>query len=432
MRVHPAFFVSLTAGVVATAATGTAVAQDTGGGEAAPAGGGNVVVEVPSPQVVVPGYPAPGTELEGHLPSSSRASSDTSSSRDDFDLSPGSGEGGSVRGGEEAAYIVDGQFLPERHTVRRGDTLWEITEAYTRNPYNWPRIWAMNPQILNPHWIYPGDRVRLKPEGVAGASDSATFGHISRPRSVPPDTVFLRDFGWVDDDDKDVWGELVGAPDDQMMLSETDVVYVQLDDDHEVSVGQELSIFRAVRDVERGSLVSIRGTLRVDRYNPKTHTARGKIVENLDVIERGCKVGPLERSFKVIAPVANSEDVEARIISSLYPLEFFAGDQVVFINKGAKDGLAPGNRLFAIRRGDRWDDSLGDAGQFGATRARLEDDAYAEVDEIERNGDEDDYPDETYAELRVVAVREHSAACIITAATGEIEREARLVARKGY
>lgn len=429
-RIEVATIATVAATMAATCPS-AAFAQDEGA--AAPdTGGQTVVVQTAAPEVVVPGYPSPGTELEAHLPSSSRASSDTSSARDDFDLAPGSAGAGSIHGGEGGTYIMDGQYLPESHTVRRGDTLWEITESYTRNPYNWPRIWALNPQIMNPHWIYPGDRVRLRTDAGPGASSSGLFGHIGRPRSVPPETVFLREVGWVDDDDKDVWGELVGSPDDQMLLSENDVVYVQLEDDREASVGQELTIFRPVRDVERGALVSIRGTVKIDRYNAKTHTARGRIVEALDVIERGAKVGPVDRRFTVVPPVANEQDVEARVISAIYPLQFFGRDQVLFINKGNEDGLRPGNRLFAIRRGDPWVDSLDSAGQLARVRPRVEDDGAAEVDGMDLNGDEDDYPDETYAELRVVSVREHSAACLVTASTAEIERDARLVARKGY
>src|SRR5262249_38421501 len=56
---------------------------------------------------------------------------------------------------------------PEFHTVSRGDTLWDITGYYFSNPWRWPRVWGMNPQITNPHWIYPGDRVRLLEPGQA-------------------------------------------------------------------------------------------------------------------------------------------------------------------------------------------------------------------------------------------------------------------------
>ena len=46
---------------------------------------------------------------------------------------------------------------PERHTVRRGDTLWDISALFLRQPWRWPELWGMNlEQIRNPHLIFPG------------------------------------------------------------------------------------------------------------------------------------------------------------------------------------------------------------------------------------------------------------------------------------
>ena len=56
--------------------------------------------------------------------------------------------------------------IPELHVVRSGDTLWDICFYYFNDPWQWPKIWSYNPQITNPHWIYPGDLVRLLPRGM--------------------------------------------------------------------------------------------------------------------------------------------------------------------------------------------------------------------------------------------------------------------------
>ena len=50
---------------------------------------------------------------------------------------------------------------PVTYTVKRGDTLWGIASMYLRDPWDWPEVWYINPDIRNPHLIYPGDKLAL-------------------------------------------------------------------------------------------------------------------------------------------------------------------------------------------------------------------------------------------------------------------------------
>lgn len=426
------------------AAPPPARAQDQQGGEeGAGQAPGVTVVQLPrgeptvETQVVVPGYPQPGFDPNAHLPSSSRGTTDTSRPSDGFDLSR-RGEGpASVKGGANGSYVVEGQFVPESHSVRRGDTLWDISGRYYTNPYAWPQVWALNPQLQNPHWIYPGDRIRLRDPSEGPTRGSIGFGanQLGRGGRVPSKTIFLRELGWVDDVKKDTWGELVASPDDQMLLSEGDDVYLRLSDDHDVSIGQELTIFREIKKVKsgdvKGELVTVRGTARVDRYNPKTHMVRARLIESLDVVERTDRVGAVLRRLDVVPPVGAEADLEARIIAAVYPYQLVGQHQVVFLDKGEKDGVKPGQRFFAVRRGDRWLQQIGGAGRLATVRPRVQDERPAQVDEPKFGVDEELLPDETYAELRVVHVRERTAAALVTQAMYEVERDAVLVSRKG-
>ena len=89
-------------------------------------------------------------------------------------------------------------------------------------------------------------------------------------------------------------------------------------------------------------------------------------------------------------------------------------------------------RFFGLRRGDRWRFSVRGAGKFATVRPVIEDDRPAKTEDATATGDDKAFPDETYAEVRVVRVREHTATAVVTASSHEIERNAYLVARKGY
>jgi hypothetical protein len=64
---------------------------------------------------------------------------------------------------------------PDSYTVRRGDTLWDISAKFLAKPWLWPEIWQANPQVRNPHLIYPGDVLNLSFIGGNGGVPSLTL-----------------------------------------------------------------------------------------------------------------------------------------------------------------------------------------------------------------------------------------------------------------
>jgi len=444
-----------------------------GGGapSGAPAGGGNPasgegpVPAAPAPAPVSPGAiyvppsgtpVAPSVNQNSHLPSSSQPSMDISRSQDGFDFGSGAGGPSVLRGNANGSFSTSSDHVqaeetsvPPVHVVKRGDTLWELCDRYFRNPWDWPRVWSYNPELQNPHWIYPGDQIRLQanvPVGTTTAEPGATspgpkggpVRFVGRQAKVPPSTIFLRDQGYIDDSVKDVWGEISGSPDDQLLLSDGDNTYLEIKPEHDVKPGQELTIFRPLvrtfKGDAKGTMVAILGTALVEKWDPQTRIARARVTESLDVIERGAKVGPVNRRFEVVPPVRNENELWGHVAASLYPHVLYGQNQVVFIDKGQQDGLIPGNRLFVVTRGDEYRKTLAGSSRFGGSTIYYESDKPPVIDNEGAlgHGDDSKYPEEVVGEIRVLSVRDHASACLVVSAAHEIEPGQRVVARKGY
>jgi hypothetical protein len=381
------------------------------------------------------GFPPPGAKLESHLPSSSQATGDTSSFRDGFDLNQSSGGGGVVRGDPNAAGVFGGRALrvPDYHVVRRGDTLWDLSDHYLRSPWYWPKLWSYNPQVQNPHWIYPGDHLRMKREGDLSARVSGAPGMISSRGRVPASTVFLRDEGFIDNEKKDVWGRISGSAEDKMLLGDHDVVYLEMDKDHDVSPGEELTVFTRLRAAPKGgAIVKIMGTVKVDAWDKDKRIAKGTITESVDVIERNATVGPVGRHFDVVPPTRNEADVTAHVLVATYPLKLNAQNQVVYIDQGTAAGLRPGNRLFVLRRGDPWRKGLKGSGDLSDKTVRYTEKLAVETETVRGTSRDKEYPDEIVGELQVLRARENTSTCIVIASKLELEANDLAVARKGY
>lgn len=413
-----------------------------------------------STTVFMPPYGVPfgsGRDPNADLPSSSRPSSNTGTSSDSFDLGQSKGSGDVFHGGKGAVAITGktrapAMAVPEIYTIRKGDTLWDISDHYLDNPWQWPKLWSYNPDIRNPNWIYPGDRLRLRRGGEALAAPGApgaTGGAgglgsgkklLSNTGTITGETLFLRDEAFIGDPAKDTWGEVVGAEQEQMMLSRGNRVYLDIRSGVEPQIGQELTIFEALRkppavDGARtppGEIVRIKGSVKVITYDDKTRIAMGEITEATDAIERGAKVGEIEREYRAITPTVANKTVWTRVLTSIHPHVYMGQHQLVFLDKGSDDGLALGNRLLVVRRGDSWRKSLATTKSTARDTLYIDSTEPAHVRTTTLRRDDKDFPDEIIAELRVLQVSQFSATAVIVETKKEIVVGDLAVAREGY
>ncbi len=342
-------------------------------------------------------------------------------------------DGSNVADDEDATARPSGPRgeVPARYVVRRGDTLWDVTGRFFGDPFLWPRVWSYNPEITNPHWIYPEGALRLLP---AAGTPQAAAAAAAMPRRSPhvrigrasQGGVFLREEGFLDREALSESGEIVGSPADHMLLSTYDEAYVQFDADQDerVAPGQEWTIFTEASgadapDEAAGTLVRIYGAVRVETYDRERHTARATIIEALEPIERGHRIAAMPRRFDDVPARRNERDLRARIIASMRPRTLLGEQQVIFLDVGSEQGVREGNRLFVVRQGDTWREDIGSGALEPGSTA-----------EVRRTPGE--YPEEIVAEVRIVHVRPKTCTAIVTASTRELAIGDRAEMRRGY
>ncbi len=69
------------------------------------------------------------------------------------------------------------------YTIKQGDTLWDISSKFLKDPFLWPKLWQRNPYITNPNWIYPGQLIHLSP------AEDLKKVEGTRPREEPQKAV---------------------------------------------------------------------------------------------------------------------------------------------------------------------------------------------------------------------------------------------------
>lgn len=258
---------------------------------------------------------------------------------------------------------------PERYTVVKGDTLWDISARFLNNPWYWPEIWHVNPQVANPHLIYPGDRLALvyidgKPRitkvasnGVVKLSPQVRSEPIDTPiPAIPLDAIssFLTDTRIVSPE------ELEGAPyvlegeDGRIITGAGDRVYARGDKPADkVGIFRRTKEFRdpdtgeflglEARSIGAGNITAENGdvlTLRLTKSNQEIRIG-DRLLTSVD--------RPIATSF---VPSSPDETVEGEMIAVDGGVNQIGQYDVVAINRGERDGLEAGNVMAVLKSGN--------------------------------------------------------------------------------
>jgi hypothetical protein len=256
---------------------------------------------------------------------------------------------------------------PDQYTVQEGDTLWGISGQFLVEPWRWPEIWQVNPQIENPHLIYPDDVISLSYDGDSPVLTVSRAGMGSRTvklsptirvnetkraiHTVPIDVIrpFLTRPLLVDESEMESWPYIVSSYEQHLVASPGIEIYVKgLSSD---ALGKKYSIYRLGPEYVSHS----RGRKEVLGYesiyiadaeitaygNPSTAIITNAVKEVIDgdrmVLQSDDEI------YTSFMPSSASSTITGSIISAEGVLSEIGQYQVVVLDRGSNEGVEIGN-----------------------------------------------------------------------------------------
>lgn len=261
---------------------------------------------------------------------------------------------------------------PEKYTVVKGDTLWDISERFLKSPWLWPEVWHANPQVANPHLIYPGDVIGLiyidgkarvttvkagPNNGVVKLSPKARSTPISTAiPTIPLDAVasFLKDNRIVGPEDLEDAPYVLIGKEQHLITGAGDKVFARGDMQGQTSVG----VYRKAKqyvDPDTGEFLGIEAkaiaTADVDATNGEVVTLM--VSRSSEELRQGDRILPTEDRVinSTFTPSKPDGDVRGKMISVDTGVDNIGQYNVVTINRGSREGIKEGNVMAIYKSG---------------------------------------------------------------------------------
>jgi hypothetical protein len=294
---------------------------------------------------------------------------------------------------------------PDIYTVKRHDTLWDISKMYLKSPWRWPELWGMNlEQVRNPHLIFPGQvlfldksngRARLRMGAPVGGAGDAGLSPRIRSTDIALDGIasipfnliepFLNEAVIFETNELAVAPRIVATQEGRVLLSRGDTAYVRGD----IGQEREYRIFREPRPLKDPTTNEILG-FEATYVGASEYTVQGETRTNAEgkaeIIPAtftitsirqeagvGDRLAPVPgREYTNYAPHPPAAPIAGQIVS-IYGDSLTAGqNQIVALNRGAVDGIERGHVLALYRDGK----VVVDPTEKGRTKIKLPDERH--------------------------------------------------------
>jgi hypothetical protein len=261
---------------------------------------------------------------------------------------------------------------PDRYVVVKGDTLWDISGRFLRDPWRWPDVWHANPRIANPHLIYPGDvielsyvdgklRLTLKRSSQVKLSPEVRIEDLEQPiPAIPVDAIYpflTRSYvipaGWKRKR-VDAAPYVVSFGEERLLGSNGELAYVVSIEADENTSFDLVRPGKPYKDADTGEVLGFEARYVCQGELLRTGNPATLRLFNMQISANlGDRVIPIpdDRFLRTFHPRAPEREVNGSIISVLNGVTQIGQFNVVVVDRGAEDGLQAGDVLTINHRG---------------------------------------------------------------------------------
>jgi len=260
--------------------------------------------------------------------------------------------------------VVAAEEPPTVYVIKKGDTLWGLSQRFLNDPKHWPNLWSKNQEHTNPHLIYPGQTVRfvdgrlqIVPAVEAGGQKAAAAPVEVLPAEVVEEKTFTvrGNEGRLAEGEPKPVGRIIAGQHSRLILGEDDIAFTDIGANVGAVDGQKFSIMRKSATISHprsseilGTKLYPLGTLQLTQISPEG--SRAIITSSFKEVEPGDWLFPYQEiKRREISLKLAERPLKGMIVESYSGHDAVASGDVVYFDLGEQQGVEVGNMFYVVR-----------------------------------------------------------------------------------